>query len=68
MAKERDYSPELLFSHEALAYWKELEKNTWERVRKLVKERALSQNRTIITREDIDACIPQAIKQSGCIT
>lgn len=55
-------APEFVFSHESLARWDVLEKKVWERVRELVKERALSERRSLITPEDIEACIPQAVK------
>ena len=59
---DEEYVP-FVFSHESLAYWDELEKKTWERVRELVKEHVVKDHRAVITSKDIAACIPQAIRE-----
>jgi len=61
-------SEEIVFSQESLAYWKKLEKITWQSIRKLVIGRVLDENRYIITAEDIEVCLPQAIREIAAET
>ncbi len=52
---------EFSFTQEALSTWKQTEKIMWKNLVKLSKERALKNNRTIITSFDIEMCVKDAI-------
>ena len=57
-------TPEFQFSQEALVAWDQVEARMWEKMRELVKQRASEQHRTMITQDDIKACLFEALEQA----
>lgn len=52
---------EFQFSQEALSEWDRIEGLMWQKIRVLVKNRASAEHRTMITEDDIKACLEQAL-------